>query len=73
MAMKIGARLTATFGAVLFLLLVICVTISAQMSRMNANTQFIVNDRNEKVALVNQIKEGTYFTALLIYRTLDDT
>jgi methyl-accepting chemotaxis protein len=53
MAMKIGARLTATFGAVLGLLLVICVTISMQMSRMNADTQRIVNDRNAKIAMVN--------------------
>jgi len=70
--MKIGARLTATFGAVLVLLLVICVTVGAQMSRMNADTQYIMNDRNVKIALTNDLKEGTYRTALLIYRTLDE-
>ncbi len=59
MEMKIGSRLTATFGAVLVLLLVICVTVSAQMSRMNANIQDIVNDRVAKVRLANELKEGT--------------
>jgi methyl-accepting chemotaxis protein len=70
--MKIGARLTATFGAILVLLLVICVTISMQMSRMNADTQDIVNDRLVKQQLANQVQQGTYFTGLLIYRALDE-
>jgi methyl-accepting chemotaxis protein len=72
MKMKIGARLSAAFGAVLILLLVICVTISLQMSRMNADTQSIVNEHLVKQELANQAKEGAYRTALLIYRTLDD-
>jgi methyl-accepting chemotaxis protein len=72
MVMKIGARLTATFGAILVLLLVICVTISMQMSRMNADTQDIFNNRLVKQQLANQIQQGTYFTGLLIYRTLDE-
>ncbi|TDV11650.1 methyl-accepting chemotaxis protein [Paraburkholderia caballeronis] len=72
MTMKIGGRLAATFGAVLVLLLAICVTISIQMSRMNQDTQVIVNDRLAKQTEVNQIKEGAYLTALLIYRTLDE-
>jgi methyl-accepting chemotaxis protein len=38
--MKIGARLAVTFGAVLVLLLVICVTVSVQMARMNSNTEY---------------------------------
>jgi methyl-accepting chemotaxis protein len=72
MTMKIGTRLALTFSAVLILLLMICVVVSAQMSRMNANTQFIVKNRNARIALTNQTKEGTYLTALLIYRTLDE-
>jgi methyl-accepting chemotaxis protein len=72
MEMKIGARLTATFGAVLVLLLVICVTVSVQMSRMNQDTQVIVNDRLVKQKAANQVKEGAYLTALLVYRTLDE-
>ena len=72
MEMKIGARLTATFGAVLVLLLVICVTVSAQMSHMNQDTQSIVNNRVAKVNLTNQLKEGTYRVGLLVYRALDE-
>jgi methyl-accepting chemotaxis protein len=72
MNMKIGARLAATFGAVLVLLLAICVTISTQMSRMNADTQSIVNDHDPKIALANQNKEYSYRTALLVYRMLDE-
>ncbi|CAB3792053.1 methyl-accepting chemotaxis protein [Pararobbsia alpina] len=72
MEMKIGSRLTATFGAILALLLVICVTVSAQMSHMNANMRDIVNDRMAKVSVANQIKEGTYHVALLLYRALDE-
>src|ERR1700730_13311768 len=72
MTMKIGTRLALTFSAVLILLLAICVVVSMQMSRMNADTQFIVKNRNARIALTNQTKEGTYLTALLIYRTLDE-
>src|ERR1700682_3818402 len=72
MTMKIGTRLALTFSAVLILLLMICVVVSAQMSRMNANTHIIVKKRNARIALTNQTKEGTYLTALLIYRTLDE-
>ena len=72
MNMKIGARLAATFGAVLVLLLAICVTISTQMSRMNADAQSIVNDHDPKIALANQNKEYSYRTALLVYRMLDE-
>ena len=70
---KIGARLTATFGAVLVLLLAICVTVSLLMARMNANTQTIVKDRAVKVALANQFKEGAYLGNLWAYRALDET
>jgi methyl-accepting chemotaxis protein len=72
MAMKIGARLTATFGAVLVLLLVICVTISMQMSRMNSDTQSIVNIFVAQQRLVSQIKEDTTTEFLLTYRGLDE-
>src|ERR1700761_2362747 len=70
---KIGARLTATFGAVLVLLLAICVTVSLLMARMNANTQTIVKDRAVKVALANQFKEGAYLGNLWAYRAMDET
>jgi methyl-accepting chemotaxis protein len=70
MKLKIGARLTATFGSILFLLLVICVTVSVQMSRMNAEMQSIVNDHVQKLVLVNQLKEGSYLTSLLLYRAI---
>jgi methyl-accepting chemotaxis protein len=72
MKMKIGARLNATFAAVLLLLLVICVAVSAQMSRMNAQTQNVISNRMAKVMLANEIREGSNLTLLLIYRTLDD-
>jgi methyl-accepting chemotaxis protein len=73
MKMKIGARLTATFGAVLLLLLVICVTVSAQMSRMNGDTQSIVNVFVAKQKLVRQIKEDTSMEFLVTYKALDET
>ncbi|CAB3803359.1 methyl-accepting chemotaxis protein [Pararobbsia alpina] len=72
MAMKIWARLTSAFGALLVLLLVLCVVISVQMSSMNADTQSIVNDHAEKVARANQLKDGTFSTALQLYAALDD-
>jgi methyl-accepting chemotaxis protein len=72
MEMKIGSRLAATFGAVLVLLLAICVMVSAQMSHMNANLQDIVNNRVAKIALTNQIKQGTYRVALFMDRSLDE-
>jgi len=72
MRMKIGTRLALTFSAVLILLLAICVTASMQMSRMNADTQNIVNDRLVKQNMANQIKEGTYFVALVLFRVLDE-
>jgi len=58
MNMKIGTRLGATFGLVLLMLLVICVTVSVQMSRMNQNTQSIVADHLVKQKLAIQLKEG---------------
>src|ERR1700693_2781415 len=72
MKMKIGTRLALTFSAVLVLLLAICVTVSMQMSRMNENTQSIVNSRLLRQNLANQMKEGTYSVALLLYRALDE-
>jgi hypothetical protein len=55
---------------VLILLLVICVTISAQMSRINGDMQDIVNNRMVKQRLANQFSEGVYLTTALIYRAL---
>jgi methyl-accepting chemotaxis protein len=72
MVMKIGARLTATFGAVLVLLLVICGTVSVQMANMNANTENIVNNHAKKLQKGNQLKEGTYLVRLLAYRSLEE-
>ena len=72
MAMKIGTRLTATFGAVLILLLVICVTVSTQMSRMNSDTQSIVNIFVAKQKLVSEIKEDTAMEFLVTYKGLDE-
>jgi len=73
MVMKIGTRLTATFGAVLFLLLVICGTVSVQMANMNANTVNVADNLAKKVQLVSQIKEGVYLVRLLTYRSLEET
>ncbi|SAL71191.1 methyl-accepting chemotaxis sensory transducer [Caballeronia udeis] len=72
MAMKIGARLTITFGAVLVLLLVICGTVSVQMADMNANTEDIVDHQAKKLQNGNQLKEGTYLVSLLAYRSLEE-
>ena len=72
MVMKIGARLTATFGVVLVLLLVICGTVSVQMADMNANTEDIVNHQAKKLQNGNQLKEGTYLVSLLAYRSLEE-
>jgi len=72
MEMKIGARLAATFGAVLGLLLVICVAVGMQMSQMNANTQDIVQDRYAKIEAASQLRDGTNQVALLLYRALDE-
>jgi methyl-accepting chemotaxis protein len=72
MNMKIGARLTATFGVVLVLLVVICATVSLQMERMNANTKSIVDDHADKLRLINQVKDGTYLVSVLVYSALDE-
>jgi methyl-accepting chemotaxis protein len=72
MVMKIGARLTATFGVVLVLLLVICGTASVQVAHMNQITEDIVNNHAEKLKLGNQLKEGTYLASLLAYRSLEE-
>ncbi|MEA3118631.1 MAG: hypothetical protein QOI13_1901 [Paraburkholderia sp.] len=72
MNMKIGARLAATFGAVLVLLVVICATVSVQMGRMNANTKNIVDDHADKIRLINQVKDGTYLVSALVYGALDE-
>jgi len=73
MNMKIGTRLGATFGLVLLMLLVICVTVSVQMSRMNQNTQSIVADHLVKQKLAIQLKEGGTGVGLLVYRALDES
>jgi len=73
MAIKIGARLTATFGTVLMLLLAICGTVSMQMAHMNANTESIVSNQAEKLRLGNLYKDGTYLVSVLVYRALDET
>src|ERR1700693_3445073 len=72
MKMKIGARLALTFSAVLVLLLVICVTVAAQMSRMNTDTQSIVNIFVAQQRLVGQIKEDTSAEFLATYKELDE-
>jgi methyl-accepting chemotaxis protein len=72
MAMKIGARLSATFGAVLVLLLVICVAVAAQMSRMNQDTESIVNVFVAKQRLMSQIKVDTSAEFLTAYKALDE-
>ena len=70
MKLKIGARLTATFSAVLVLLLVICVIVNTQMSRMNANTESIVGERIAMLNVAREGQQGTYYTALYLYRAL---
>jgi len=72
MSMKVGARLAATFGLILVSLLVISITVTAQMARMNANTQEIVGNFAEKVALANELKDGSNFVALTLYRALSE-
>src|SRR5882757_3538401 len=73
MAMKIGARLAATFCAVLVLLLVICVTVSVQMAHMNENTENIVNKQAARLRDGNLYKNGTLSVAVLVYRLLEET
>jgi methyl-accepting chemotaxis protein len=65
MAMRIGARLTATFGVVLALLLVICVTVSAQMSHMNANLQ---GPLQRVVAGANALAQGNLSVNIEVLR-----
>jgi methyl-accepting chemotaxis protein len=65
---KIGARLAASFGAVLVLLVVVAVTLNVQMDRMNGNTELIVNQRLKLQNLAREGQAGTYFTALYLYR-----
>ena len=72
MTMKIGARLIATFSAVLVLLLAICVTIGVQMSHMNVNAQSVIREHLVKQQLANQLKEGGTGVGLLVYRALDE-
>jgi len=73
MTMKIGTRLTATFGVVLAMLLVICTIVSMQMAQMNENTQNIVHDHLVKQQLANQLKEGVSSVVLLVYHALDES
>jgi len=73
MAMKIGTRLTATFGVILAMLLVICATVSLQMTQMNESTQSIVRDHLIKQQLASQLKEGVNGVVLLVYRALDES
>jgi methyl-accepting chemotaxis protein len=68
--MKIGTRLSATFGAILLLSLLICVMASVQLSRMNHETQLIVNERVTRQAVATQAQAGTYFTALYLFRAI---
>jgi methyl-accepting chemotaxis protein len=68
--MKIGARLTASFAAVLVLLIVVGVVVNMQMARMNENTEVIVNNRLALQNLAREGQAGTYFTALYLYRAI---
>jgi diguanylate cyclase (GGDEF)-like protein len=72
MNLKIGARLVASFGAVLVLLTAVSVTVNVQMSHMNANTQHIVNQLRLQ-SLAREGQAGTYFTALYLYRALAES
>ncbi|BCG02483.1 hypothetical protein PPGU19_070510 (plasmid) [Paraburkholderia sp. PGU19] len=68
--MKIGARLAASFAAVLALLVVVGLVVNVQMARMNDNTQFIVKNRLALQNLAREGQAGTYFTALYLYRAI---
>jgi diguanylate cyclase (GGDEF)-like protein len=70
--LKIGARLVASFGAVFVLLAAVGVTVSVQMSRMNANTQHIINQLRLET-LAHEGQAGTYFTALYLYRAIAES
>jgi methyl-accepting chemotaxis protein len=54
---------------VLVLLTAVGVTVNLQMSRMNANTQHIVNQLRLQ-SLAREGQAGTYFTALYLYRAI---
>ena len=68
MNMKIGVRLAGNLAAVLVLLLVLAVTVSFQLSRMNAMTEEIVNQRISMQNLAREGQAGTYYTALYLFR-----
>jgi methyl-accepting chemotaxis protein len=72
MKLKIGARLTVTFGALLALLIAICLIATVQMAHMNATTQDIVNVRAAQVQLFSQIKMATLREAALAYTALEE-
>jgi methyl-accepting chemotaxis protein len=67
---KIGARLAASFTAVLLLLILIGVILSMQMARMNESTEVIVNDRLKLQNLAREGEAGTYVTTLYFYRSI---
>jgi methyl-accepting chemotaxis protein len=71
--MKIGARLTASFAAVLALLAVVGLIVNMQMARMNDSTEVIVKNRLALQNLAREGQAGTYFTALYLYRAIAET
>jgi methyl-accepting chemotaxis protein len=73
MNMRIGTRLGATFAIVMLLLLVMCATVTLEMSRMNDNTERIVKNYGEKVELANAYKDGVYSIAITTYGLFDES
>jgi methyl-accepting chemotaxis protein len=71
--MKIGARLTASFAAVLVLLAIVGLIVNMQMARMNDSTEVIVKNRLMLQNLAREGQAGTYFTALYLYRAIAET
>ncbi|MDN8078852.1 methyl-accepting chemotaxis protein [Burkholderia multivorans] len=68
--MRIGTRLSTTFGAIMLLSLLSCVLASVQLARLNEQTQHIVKERVARQAVAAQAQSGTYFTALYLFRAI---
>ena len=70
MNLKIGARLAVNLTVALALQVVICVSSTVEMSRMNDRIAEIVQQRVKLQNLAHDGQAGTYFTAMYLYKAL---
>ncbi|AJG24108.1 Methyl-accepting chemotaxis protein I (serine chemoreceptor protein) [Cupriavidus basilensis] len=65
-SVRIGTRLTAAFSINVFMLLVIAVVALQKMATMDANTELIVSDLNNKILEFHGLKDRAAHTAIML-------